>query len=133
MDTSVLDLQHIDRSQVALAGGKGANLGELSRIHGVRVPPGFCVTTAAFRRIVAEARSIDGCLDRLSALEPDDRNAIRALSLEIRQILEAIPIPDDLTAAIARALSRLGPRAACAVRSSATAEDLATVSFAGQQ
>ena len=62
----VLGFDEIDRTQVALVGGKGANLGELSRIEGIRVPDGFCVTTGAFERIMAEAPSIDDYLDRLS-------------------------------------------------------------------
>ena len=133
MGSYVLGFQEIDRTQVAVAGGKGAHLGELSRIEGIRVPAGFCVTTDAFRRVLAEAPSIDERLDRLARLNPDDREAIRALSAEIRRTLEGIAIPEDLAAAIARALTRLGDHAACAVRSSATAEDLPTVSFAGQQ
>jgi pyruvate,water dikinase len=133
MGCYVLDFQEIDHTQVAVVGGKGAHLGELSRIEGLRVPAGFCVTTDAFQRIMAEAPSIDDRLDRLSRLKPDDREAIRALSLDVRRTLEAIAIPDDLAAAITRALARLGEQAACAVRSSATAEDLPTASFAGQQ
>jgi pyruvate,water dikinase len=129
----VVGLQEIEGPQVAVVGGKGAHLGELSRIEGIRVPPGFCVTTDAFRRIMAEAPSIDGRLDRTSRLNPDDREAIRTLSAEIRRTLEGIAIPDDVTAAIALALARLGEQAAYAVRSSATAEDLPTASFAGQQ
>lgn len=129
----VLALREIDQTQIAIVGGKGAHLGELSRIEGIRVPPGFCLTTEAFQRIMAEAPSIDDRLDRLSRLKPDDRDAIRALSAEIRQTLEAIAIPDDLAAAISGALTRLGEQAAYAVRSSATAEDLPTASFAGQQ
>ena len=132
-DRYVLGFQEIDQTQVAVVGGKGAHLGELSRIEGIRVPAGFCVTTDAFRRIMAEAPSIDDRLDRLSRLKPDDREAIRALSAEIRRTLEGIAIPDDLAAAITRALARLGEQAAYAVRSSATAEDLPTASFAGQQ
>jgi pyruvate,water dikinase len=128
-----LGFQEIDQTQVALVGGKGAHLGKLSRIEGIRVPAGFCVTTEAFQRITAEARSIDDRLDRLSRLKPDDREAIRTLSAEIRRILEGIAIPDDLTAAITRPLARLGEQGAYAVRSSATAEDLPTASFAGQQ
>jgi pyruvate,water dikinase len=133
MGRYVLDFQEIDQTQVAVVGGKGANLGELSRIDGVRVPAGFCVTTDAFQRIMAEAPSIDDRLDRLSRLKPDDRESIRALSAEIREILEGIAIPDDLAAAISRALARLGEQASYAVRSSATAEDLPSASFAGQQ
>src|SRR5215217_114547 len=133
MGSYVLDFQEIDQTQVAVVGGKGAHLGEISRIEGLRVPPGFCVTTDAFQWIMAEAPSIDDRLDRLSRLKPDDREAIRALSAEIRRTLEGIAIPDDLVAAITRPLARLGEQAAYAVRSSATAEDLPTASFAGQQ
>jgi rifampicin phosphotransferase len=133
MGCYVLGFQEIDQEQVAVVGGKGAHLGELSRIEGIRVPAGFCVTTSAFQRIIAEAPSIDDRLDRLSRLKPDDREAIRALSVEIRLTLEGIAIPDDLAAAITRPLARLGEQAAYAVRSSATAEDLPTASFAGQQ
>jgi rifampicin phosphotransferase len=129
----VLGLGEIDKTQVALAGGKGAQLGELSRIEGIRVPPGFCVTTEAFRRIVTTAPAIDDLLDRLSRLDPEDRQAIRALSAQIRGALEGTVIPGDLAAAITRLLGEFGESAACAVRSSATAEDLPTASFAGQQ
>src|SRR5229473_3170783 len=133
MGCYVLGFQEIDQTQVAVVGGKGAHLGELSRIQGLRVPAGFCVTTDAFQRIMADAPSIDDRLDRLSRLNPDDREAIRTLSAEIRRTLEGIAIPDDLAAAITRALAQLGEQAAYAVRSSATAEDLPTASFAGQQ
>jgi rifampicin phosphotransferase len=132
-DCYVLGFREIDKTQVAVVGGKGAHLGELSQIEGIRVPPGFCVTTAAFRRIMAQTPSIDDRLDRLSRLNPDDRNALGTLSAEIRRRLEAIAIPDDVAAAITLALGRLGERAAYAVRSSATAEDLPSASFAGQQ
>jgi len=129
----VLGLEEIDKTQVALAGGKGAHLGELSRIEGIRVPAGFCVTTDAFRRIMTTVPWIDDQLDRLSRLDPGDRQAIRTLSAEIRRALEGIAIPDDLAEAITRSVTRLGGQAAYAVRSSATAEDLPTASFAGQQ
>jgi len=125
----VLGFQEIDRTQVAIAGGKGAHLGDLSRLEGIRVPDGFCVTTDAFQRVMAEAPSIHERLDRLSRLEPDDREAIRELSAEVRRTLEGIAIPGDLAAEITR---RLGEGAAYAVRSSATAEDSPAASFAGQ-
>jgi phosphoenolpyruvate synthase/pyruvate phosphate dikinase len=129
----VVDLDEVDETKVAVVGGKGANLGELSRIDGVRVPAGFCVTTHAFRRIVAEAPSIDDQLDQLAHLDPGDAPAIRTLSEQLRRTIEAIAVPDDLAAEITRALARSGEHAAYAVRSSATAEDLPTASFAGQQ
>jgi rifampicin phosphotransferase len=133
MGSYVLGFQEIDQTKIAVVGGKGAQLGELSRIEGVRVPAGFCVTTGAFRRIMAEAPSIGERLDRLSRLKPGDREAIRTLSAEIRRALEGTAVPGDLAAAITLALARLGEQTACAVRSSATAEDLPTASFAGQQ
>ncbi|WP_433544156.1 rifamycin-inactivating phosphotransferase (plasmid) [Streptomyces sp. CA-294286] len=129
----VVDLHEVDATRLALVGGKGAHLGELSRIDGVRVPGGFCVTTEAFRRTVARAPSVAARLDRLSRVDPDDREAVRTLSAEIRRTIEEIPLPDWLAASITRALGRHGEEAAYAVRSSATAEDLPTASFAGQQ
>jgi len=129
----VLALHEVDETQVAIVGGKGANLGELSRIDGISVPAGFVVTTAAFHRIMAEAPSIDDRLDELSRLNPDEREAVRTLSAEIRRTLEETAISGDLADAITRALAEIGEQAAYAVRSSATAEDLPTASFAGQQ
>ncbi|MDD9370060.1 MAG: phosphoenolpyruvate synthase [Acidimicrobiales bacterium] len=129
----MLDLRDIDQTQGAVAGGKGANLGELSALHGIDVPPGFCVTTDAFRRVMANAPSIDDLLDRLSRVDPDDPDAMRTLSGAIRRAIDATVIPDDLAAAITRAVAGHGEGAAYAVRSSATAEDLPTASFAGQQ
>jgi phosphoenolpyruvate synthase/pyruvate phosphate dikinase len=133
-DRDVLGFDEIDRTLVALVGGKGAQLGELARIDGIRVPAGFCVTTDAFRRIMTAAGPVvDAQLGRLSRLDPDDRLAIGTLTAQIRRTIEGIAIPDDLAAAITGPAGRLGGQAAYAVRSSATAEDLPTASFAGQQ
>ncbi len=128
----MLGFEEIDRTQVPVVGGKGAHLGELSRIRGIRVPAGFCVTTEAFRRIMAQASAVQAQIDRLSSLSPDDREAIGTLSEEIRFTIQEIPLPDDVSAAIIAALGRLDKNAAYAVRSSATVEDLPTISFAGQ-
>jgi pyruvate,water dikinase len=143
MGSYVLDLEEIDRSQIAVAGGKGAHLGELARLEGIRVPAGFCVTTDAFGRIMAAAApAVDDLLDRLGRLDPDDREAIRTLGAEVRRTVEEVAIPDDLAAAITDGLVQLGGPGepggkgevgAYAVRSSATAEDLPGASFAGQQ
>ncbi len=129
----VMGFEHIDSTNLADVGGKGVHLGELSRIDGIRVPDGFCVTTDAFQRVVADVPSIDAQLDLLSRVEPDDRAAIRTLSADIRRAVEGVALPDDLVAAIGESLARLGEHASYAVRSSATAEDLPTASFAGQQ
>jgi pyruvate,water dikinase len=129
----VLDLRAVDAARAPAVGGKGANLGALTRIEGVRVPEGFCVTTDAFRRAVGRDPSIGERIDRLSRVDPDDREAAAALAGEIRRAVEAVAVPDDVAAEVTRALARYGEHAAYAVRSSATAEDLPTASFAGQQ
>ncbi|SFR03421.1 pyruvate, water dikinase [Lentzea waywayandensis] len=133
MSGYVVGLAEVDSTRVSLCGGKGAHLGELSRVEGVQVPPGFCVTTEAFDRVLREAPSIGERLDRLALLTADDREAIAARSAEVRQEIERLVVPGEVTAAITDALARLGERTPCAVRSSATAEDLPTASFAGQQ
>ncbi|MER6578087.1 rifamycin-inactivating phosphotransferase [Nonomuraea sp. NPDC001023] len=129
----MLEFGQINAANIADVGGKGVALGELSRIDGVRVPDGFCVTTEAFQRVVSAVPSFDAQLELLAKVDPDDRAAVRALSAEIRAVIEGAPVPDDVVAAIGESLARLGEQAACAVRSSATAEDLPTASFAGQQ
>ncbi len=133
MSSYMLGLQNIDKAKLILVGGKGANLGELSRIEGIRVPDGFCITTEAFKRIIGEMPSIDELLHRLSLLKAEDRDKIGEVSGEIRRVIEGIAIPQDISEEITRLLSRLGENNAYAVRSSANAEDLPTASFAGQQ
>lgn len=131
-DRFVMSLDGIDQTHLAMVGGKGGNLGELSRIDGICVPAGFCVTTDAFARIISDDPSITERLDQLSRLTAGDREAIRTITAEIREIIEAVAIPKDVASGISDALMRLGDRTAYAVRSSATAEDLPTASFAGQ-
>ncbi|WP_239157145.1 phosphoenolpyruvate synthase [Actinocatenispora thailandica] len=126
-------LHDIDRTQRGRAGGKGAHLGELTRIDGVQVPDGFCVTTDAFDRALSTAPSVGAGIERLARLGPGDQDGIRALSAEIRREIEKITVPAEVAAAIEARLVRLGDRAGYAVRSSATAEDSPTASFAGQQ
>ena len=132
MGPYVCDFDEVDRWDVAIVGGKGANLGELRRIDGIGVPPGFCVTTDAFRMVLAASPGIDLLLDELSRLVPDHREAISARSAEVRRVIESAALPDELVVAITDAVAALGAHAAVAVRSSATAEDLPLASFAGQ-
>ncbi len=129
----VLGIDETGASQAAVVGGKGASLGELARIDGVRVPAGFCITTTAFSEVTAGATSIEEPLERLSRVHLRDEASIRALSAQIRGILEHATMPVDLAAEITDEIRRYGDGAAFAVRSSATAEDLPTASFAGQQ
>jgi pyruvate,water dikinase len=133
MRAYVLGFQEVDRTDIGVVGGKGANLGELSRLEGIRVPDGFCVSTEAFKRVMGAAPAIGDLLDRLALLKAEDREAIRELAAAIRGVIEGIAIPEEVQEAITRFLARLGEQEACAVRSSATAEDLPAASFAGQQ
>src|SRR5688500_12057511 len=124
MRAYVLGLDEVDRTDIGLVGGKGASLGELSRLAGIRVPEGFCVSTGAFERVLAAAPAIGGMLDRLARLKAEDREGLRELAAQIRGVIEAIAIPEDIREAITGYLARLGEHDAYAVRSSATAEDL---------
>ncbi|HEX5151631.1 MAG TPA: phosphoenolpyruvate synthase [Parafilimonas sp.] len=133
MDSFAFDLREIDKTKQHVVGGKGANLGELSGIDGIRVPDGFCISTEAYKRIIEATPSITKLLDDLSLLRAEDRDKISELSSEIRRTIEGIKIPKDIRSAIIHHLSITGEKTAYAVRSSATAEDLPTASFAGQQ
>ncbi|RQO30147.1 phosphoenolpyruvate synthase [Taibaiella sp. KBW10] len=133
MDTYVIGFRALNKTMLASVGGKGANLGELSRIKGILVPDGFCITTDAFRKIIVLNPAINELLDSLSSLKRHDTNQIRVLSAALRKLIEETGIPQDIQEAIFRGLSESGIEKAYAIRSSATAEDLPTASFAGQQ
>src|SRR5262245_23174903 len=133
MSFYVRGFQEVDKTKIMVVGGKGANLGEICKVEGICVPDGFCISTEAFKRTIGETPSINALLDQLSLLRLEDRNKISELSGEIRRLIEGIAIPEDIQEELARHLSRLGEENAYAVRSSATAEDLPTASFAGQQ
>src|SRR5215510_4798612 len=105
MSSYVLGFQDIDKTKLMVVGGKGANLGELSKIEGIRVPDGFCISTEAFKRIIGETSSLNQLLDRLSFLKVEDRYEIRELSGELRKIIEEIAIPEDIIEELDRHLS----------------------------
>jgi pyruvate,water dikinase len=133
MGLYVLGFKDIDKTKIMVVGGKGANLGELSRIEGIHVPDGFCVSTEAFKKIVGETPSIKELLNQLSLFKIEERDKISKLSAEIRRAIEGVVMPEEIVVEITCYLSNLGEKSAYAVRSSATAEDLPTASFAGQQ
>lgn len=133
MNSYVLSFQEVDKTKISMVGGKGANLGELSRITEILVPEGFCVTTEAYKKITEDNEELKGLLDELSHFGVEDIEKIREISSEIRKVIEGITIPEVINEEIARSILRLGEKDSYAVRSSATAEDLPTASFAGQQ
>jgi len=124
--------EQLGRDDVAVAGGKGANLGELTRA-GLPVPRGFVVTAAGFVR----AMELGGVRDELRAefaeacRRVDDRAALAECSRRLAALVHKAGVPDEVRAAVIRAYEQLGPDVAVAVRSSATAEDTAGTSFAG--
>ena len=133
MGSLVIGFQDIDKTKLSVVGGKGASLGELTSIEGIHVPEGFCISTEAFKRIIAEAPAVNELLDQLSLLKLEDRDKISKLCGDIRRVIEGIVIPQDIRDDISCFLSKLGENNAYAVRSSATTEDLPTASSASQQ
>ncbi|MFM1653023.1 phosphoenolpyruvate synthase [Brevibacillus sp. B_LB10_24] len=133
MSSLILGFQEMEKSQLLLVGGKGLHLGELSKIEGIQVPEGFCVTTVGYQKAIEQNETYHALLDRLTMLKVEDRDQISEISRKIRQIIMDVEIPSDVESAVTHYLSRFGEEHAYAVRSSATAEDLPHASFAGQQ
>ncbi|MDQ5854739.1 MAG: phosphoenolpyruvate synthase, partial [Actinomycetota bacterium] len=115
----VVDLGCLGADVLPVVGGKAANLGELIRA-GFPVPPGFCITTAAYQQVAVDVFDLDS--QHISSIAEPARTAILAAS-----------VPTAITDAVERAYRALGHDVPVAVRSSATAEDLPWASFAGQQ
>lgn len=135
MSTAIRWFRDLTLAERASVGGKGASLGELERA-GIRVPPGFVVTTAAFERFLAALDARGEIRARIERLDAGNTTALAQAAAEIRRRVESIEPSPDLRAAIADAYGRLCPdeRAApVAVRSSATSEDSDEASFAGLQ
>lgn len=133
MNSLVLDFQEMDNTQLLLVGGKGLHLGALTKMEGIQVPEGFCVTTVGYQKAIEQNEMIHALLDRLTTLKVEDREQIYEISKKIRHTIMEVAIPSDVVKAVAHYLSQFGDEYAYAVRSSATAEDLPHASFAGQQ
>lgn len=133
MDSVVLGFHEMEKTQLSLVGGKGLNLGELTKITGIHVPEGFCITTAGYQRAIESNPSYATLLNRLTALKVEDRDQIGEICRTIRQLIMDAEIPSEVVHAVSLYLIRFGEEHAYAVRSSATAEDLPNASFAGQQ
>ncbi len=128
---SLLWFSEIDSGDLALAGGKGANLGEMTR-RGVPVPPGFVVSVIAYEQFLTD-NSLDAALNEiLGDIDVHDSAALVDAASRAQQAIISAPMPSGLAAEITEAYRTLG-EGPVAVRSSATAEDLPDASFAGQQ
>ncbi|MCY8671761.1 phosphoenolpyruvate synthase [Bacillus haynesii] len=133
MSHLVLGFHEMEKTQLPLVGGKGLHLGELSKIQGIQVPEGFCVTTSGFQKAIKQNEMFQALLDQLTMLKVEDRDQIGEISRKIRHTIMEVEIPSNVVKEVTRYLSRFGDEHAYAVRSSATAEDLPYASFAGQQ
>ncbi|MEW6193386.1 MAG: phosphoenolpyruvate synthase [Bacillota bacterium] len=125
----------LGRHDVALVGGKGANLGEMTRV-GIPVPPGFCVTAEAYKHFVETTGLAPQIMEIVSNTDVNDLEQLMANTARIRELIQKTPMPAEIADEVTAAYKKLGgkgkpPRVA--VRSSATAEDLPEASFAGQQ
>ena len=132
MEQHVLTFQEINKDHHMLVGGKGVKLGELSKVDGVRIPDGFCMTTEIFRKVIEQNISFQPLLNQLKRLTVKDLNQIEEVSSKIRQVIMEDDIPIDLMDTLDHYLTLFGADKSYAVRSSATAEDLPHASFAGQ-
>ena len=133
----VKKFEDLNKSDIPIAGGKGANLGELTQA-GIPVPPGFVVTAQTYEKFMLETGINDKVLSILDEIDINDTKALQAASEEIKAIINEAPIPEDMILFITEAYNQLcqrfdGDDVEVAIRSSATAEDLPEASFAGQQ
>ena len=133
----VKKFEELSKSDIGIAGGKGANLGELTQA-GIPVPPGFVVTAQAYEYFMDEAGINDKVMSILDEIDINDTKALQAAAEEIKSIIIESDIPEDLVMFIREYYNELCQRVDeddtdVAIRSSATAEDLPEASFAGQQ
>ena len=124
----VVKFEDLNKSDIGIAGGKGANLGELTQA-GIPVPPGFVVTAETYEKFMEDSGINGQVMDILDKIDINDTKELQAAAEEIKSLIIATPIPDDMTTLIIEAYNQLCQRVDeddtdVAIRSSATAEDL---------
>jgi len=130
-DKAIVWFQEIGKDDIAQVGGKGANLGEMTQAQ-IPVPPGFVVTSQTYYAFLERAGLRPKIEEVLAGLDHHDSDALQRASQQIKRLITDASMPEDTARQIVDAYRKLGS-GAVAVRSSATAEDLPTASFAGQQ
>lgn len=133
----VVKFEDLNKSDIGIAGGKGANLGELTQA-GIPVPPGYVVTAETYEKFMEDAGINEKVMDILNNIDINDTKELQKAAEEIKSIIISTPIPEDMSTLIIEAYNQLCQRVDeddvdVAIRSSATAEDLPEASFAGQQ
>lgn len=134
-DLLCIDLTQIDKNDIAIVGGKGANLGEIAN-SGFPVPPGFAVTVKSYDEFILHNDFKTKILDMLKNLDVSDPSALGTASNKIQKLIETGEIPLEVKREVFKSYKKISGRlskALVAARSSATAEDLPGMSFAGQQ
>ena len=133
MPNYVPTLQELDRTKLSWVGGKAANLGELTKIDGINVPPGFCITTDAFKSALQNHPELANLINKISGFSTAQRREISEVAIQIRRLIQDISLSTEIRDQLTKKLVELGEYEPYAIRSSATAEDLPSASFAGQQ
>ena len=133
----ILDFEDVDKRSLQLVGGKNASLGEMIKA-GIRVPPGFAVTTETYQSFITGAEISDKIFDTLFHLDTEDVDSLNRASTEVQMLINRAALSHEIQTAIKERYTELCRKSdvgilPVAVRSSATAEDLPTASFAGQQ
>ncbi len=128
---AIVWFNEVAKEDVPTVGGKGANLGEMTRA-GIPVPPGFIVTAGTYFDFLEKSKLTDKIRRLLKPLNPDNSNQLHQIAGQVKQLIVDTPIPTEIAVEISRAYAKMGG-GLVAVRSSATAEDLPEASFAGQQ
>jgi pyruvate, water dikinase len=128
---AIVWFEDVGKNDIALVGGKGANLGEMTRAH-IPVPPGFIVTADAYYDFIEQAHLADKFRHILDNLDSNDSRRLQEAAGEVKKLILDAPMPSETANQIKEAYLKMGD-GLVAVRSSATAEDLPEASFAGQQ
>ena len=133
----VKKFEDLSKDDLGIAGGKGANLGELTQA-GIPVPPGFVVTSKTYDKFMRDTGIFNSVMDILDQVDINNTKELQEAAEKIKGIIIETPIPEDISTYIIEAYNQLSQRvgeeeADVAIRSSATAEDLPEASFAGQQ
>ena len=133
----VIKFEDLTKDDIGIAGGKGANLGELTQAN-IPVPPGFVVTAETYDKFMQDTGIFNKVMDIIDEIDINNTKELQEAAEEIKEIIIATPMPDDISTMILEAYNQLSMKvgedeADVAVRSSATAEDLPEASFAGQQ
>ncbi len=144
MSKYVIWFENLTKDSIAIAGGKGANLAEMSHLN-LPIPPGFCVTAQTYQRFIEVTEIRDKIQQLVNTIDIEDTEKLQEVSEQIQKLVASVPMPEDMAEEIMENYELLGTNVKeasslvnaeevfVAVRSSATAEDLPSASFAGQQ